>query len=177
MVINISSINTDMNNDKSIPASIVEAGPVSLKPRTIPQEQELSCEEPHQDLTKYPRWEYPQRKDPKWGEVTKEGLVVGRGKTQRVVPPDEVYKLAEIGCTDREISEWFMIKEDTLRYNFADYLTKGRAGMKRRLRSVQLSTALSGNATLLIWLGKNLLGQSDNPGNSDDQQPLPWSDE
>jgi hypothetical protein len=85
--------------------------------------------------------------------------------------------LAEIGCTDREIAEWFMVKEDTLRYNFADYLTKGRAGMKRRLRAVQLSTALAGNATLLIWLGKNLLGQSDNPGSSDDQQPLPWSDD
>ena len=70
-----------------------------------------------------------------------------------------------------------MIKEDTLRYNFADYLTKGRAGMKRRLRSVQLTTALGGNATLLIWLGKQYLGQSDNPGNSDDQQALPWIDE
>ena len=167
-----------MNEHNDIPASrIVKGEAFNLKPVGTQSEQDLVCEEPQQDLTKYPRWEYPQRKDPRWGEITKEGLVVGRGKTQRVVPPDEVYKLAEIGCTDREIAEWFMIKEDTLRYNFADYLTKGRAGMKRRLRAVQLSTALAGNATLLIWLGKNLLGQSDNPGNSDDQQALPWSDE
>jgi hypothetical protein len=149
---------------------IIDSGAITAHPLGQAPVQD----EPHQDLTKYPKWEYPQRKDPKWGEVTKQGLIVGREK--RVVPPDEVYKLAEIGCTDREIAEWFMIKEDTLRYNFADYLTKGRAGMKRRLRSVQLSTALAGNATLLIWLGKNLLGQSDNPGNTDDQQPLPWSD-
>ena len=137
---------------------------------------DLPSEEPVQDLTKVPRWEYKERKDPKWGQVTKDGLVVGRGKTQRVVPPDEVYKLAEMGCTDREIAEWFMIKEDTLRYNFAEYLTKGRAGMKRRLRAVQLTTALAGNATLLIWLGKQYLGQTDSPYNSDNDKILPWND-
>lgn len=140
------------------------------------EEPDLPSEQPEQDLTKYPRWEYKERKDPKWGEVTKQGLIVGRGKTQRVVPPDEVWKLAEVGMTDREIAEWFQIKEDTLRYNFAEYLTKGRAGLKRRLRAVQLSTALSGNATLLIWLGKQYLGQSDSPINSDDDKVLPWAD-
>lgn len=138
---------------------------------------DLPSEAPEQDLTKYPKWEYKARKDPRWGEITKQGLVVGRGATQRVVPPDEVYKLAEIGCTDREIAEWFMIKEDTLRYNFADYLTKGRSGMKRRLRAVQLSTALAGNATLLIWLGKQYLGQTDNPYATVDNDPLPWTDD
>jgi len=142
------------------------------------QEQEfLPSQEPEQDLTKVPKWEYKERKDPKWGIITKDGLVVGRGKTQRVVPPDEVYKLAEIGMTDRDIAEWFMVNEDTLRYNFAEYLTKGRAGLKRRLRAVQLTTALNGNATLLIWLGKNILGQSDNPTSSQDNQPLPWTDD
>lgn len=140
------------------------------------EQPDLPSEEPEQDLTKCPRWEYRERKDPRWGEVTKQGLVVGRGKNQRVVPPDEVWKLAEIGMTDREIADWFQIKEDTLRYNFADYLTKGRAGLKRRLRAVQLSTALSGNATLLIWLGKQYLGQSDQPVNTDDDKILPWTD-
>jgi hypothetical protein len=151
-------------------------GPVSLT-QNIDTSPDLPSEEPHQDLTKVPRWEYKERKDPRWGQVTKDGLIVGRGKTQRVVPPDEVYKLAEIGCTDREIAEWFMIKEDTLRYNFAEYLTKGRAGLKRRLRSVQLSTALAGNATLLIWLGKQYLGQSDTPLDTDDNKALPWDDQ
>ena len=153
--------------------TIIDSGAITARPPQ-PKAQE-SVEEPHQDLTKFPKWEYPQRKDPKWGEVTKQGLIVGREK--RVVPPDEVYKLAELGCTNKEIAEWFMIKEDTLNYNFCDYLTKARAGMKRRLRSVQLQTALAGNATLLIWLGKQYLGQSDNPGNSGDQEALPWNDE
>ena len=150
--------------------TIIDSGAITAH---APGQQPV--DEPHQDLTKYPKWEYPQRKDPKWGEVTKQGLIVGREK--RVVPPDEVYKLAELGCTNKEIAEWFMIKEDTLNYNFCDYLTKARAGMKRRLRSVQLSTALAGNATLLIWLGKQYLGQSDTPANSQDQEALPWNDE
>jgi hypothetical protein len=157
---------------------IVDSGAITAHPPgTDHLEVDLPAEEPHQDLTRYPKWDYPARKDPKWGEVTKQGLVVGRGATKKIVPPDEVYKLAEIGCTDREIAEWFMIKEDTLRYNFADYLTKGRAGLKRRLRAIQLDVALKGNAVMLIWLGKNILGQSDNPGGSSDQQILPWSDE
>lgn len=136
-------------------------------------EPDLPSEEPEQD-PKLPKWEYKARKDPKWGEVTKQGLVVGRGKNQRVVPPDEVWRLAEIGCTDKEIAEWFMIDENTLRYNFSVYMTKGRAALKRRLRAVQISTALQGNATLLIWLGKNYLGQSDNPLAREDNFPLPW---
>lgn len=151
-----------MDNEPNIPAS--------------EDAQDLPSEAPIQDLTKYPKWEYKERKDPRWGEVTRKGLVVGRGNSKQVVPPDEVYKLAEIGCTDREIAEWFMIKEDTLRYNFADYLTKGRAGMKRRLRAVQLSTALAGNATLLIWLGKQYLDQRDQPVNTDIDKILPWTD-
>ena len=125
----------------------------------------------------YPKWEYEERKDPKWGEVTRQGLIIGRGKSQRVVPPDEVYKLATMGCPDREIAEWFGVNEDTLRYNFKSYLTKARAHLKQRLRQAQLRTAIEGNPTMLVWLGKNMLGQSDNPYNDDDNKPLPWVDD
>jgi hypothetical protein len=30
---------------------------------------------------------------------------------------------------------------------------------------------------MLIWLGKNMLNQSDNPIDSDSNQPLPWQDD
>lgn len=141
-----------------------------------PNEQPLPCEPPIQDLDKYPRWEYPERRDPKWGEVTRRGLIVGRGRGQRVVPPDDVYKLATMGCPDREIAEWFDISESTLRYNFSSYLTKARAQLKQRLRQAQLRTAIDGNPTMLVWLGKNILGQTDNPINSEANQPLPWTE-
>lgn len=104
------------------------------------------------------------------GEI--EGLPVGRDK--KVVPPNEVYKLAAIGCKDREIADWFGIAEDTLRYNFKDQLFLGRENLKHDLRRAQIKVALGGNVTMLIWLGKNLLGQSDNPVESEANQPLPW---
>jgi hypothetical protein len=121
-------------------------------------------------------------KSPKTGPKPKElvegtitGLLVGRDK--KVIPPPQVEELASLGCTDRDIANFFGIKEDTLRYNFTDNLIKGREELKVSLRRAQLKLALSGNAVMLIWLGKNLLGQTDNPVNSEEQRPLPWSDE
>lgn len=104
------------------------------------------------------------------------GYEVGRGRRKKVVAPQDVYNLAQIGCTDREIAQWFDINEDTLRYNFADIMQKGREDLKHSLRRAQLKLALSGNAVMLIWLGKQMLGQSDNPGNTDNDKVLPWTD-
>ena len=115
-----------------------------------------------------------RRKTPRTGTKEVEGRIVGRDK--KVIPPEEVYKLAQIGCKDIEIAAWFGIAEDSLRYNFAVELLKGRENLKQSLRRAQLSLALSGNAVMLIFLGKNYLGQSDNPINTEALQPLPWSD-
>jgi hypothetical protein len=107
-------------------------------------------------------------------EVT--GYQVGRGMTKKVVFDEDVYKLAAMGCSNIEIARWFDIDQNTLNYNFNTILAKGREELKHSLRRAQIKLALSGNATMLIWLGKNILGQSDNPFDSDDKQPLPWSD-
>jgi hypothetical protein len=111
----------------------------------------------------------------KWAEKTVKGIVVGRNKV--IVPPEEVEHQASLGCTDREIAAYFDVHENTLRYNFKEYLTKGRHNLKTSLRQAQLRCALEGNATLLIWLGKNLLSQSDSGMASEDKRPLPWTDE
>jgi len=79
-----------------------------------------------------------------------------------------------MGCTMEEMADWFQVNRETLKYNFSDYIAKGREELKRRLRTAQIKTALDGNATLLIWLGKQYLGQQDNPTNNEDNQPLPW---
>ena len=139
-------------------------------------EQDLPSVDPQQD-GELPRWEFKPRRNPKWGTVEREGLIIGRGVTRKVVPPDEVYKLAALGCTIEEICDWFQVNRETLKYNFSDYIEKGRAQLKQRLRTAQLHVALSGNATMLIWLGKNILGQTDTPTNSDNNQPLPWTDD
>ena len=117
------------------------------------------------------------RKNPKMGTLTKEGLVVGRGNTKTVIPPDEVEKLALLHCTNKEIADFFNIAVKTLEYNFADLIQKARMTTKQRLRRAQLEVALKGNVPMLIWLGKNILGQQDQPIDTDNQQPLPWSDD
>lgn len=99
-------------------------------------------------------------------------IIVGRDK--KPVDPKQVYQLASLGCKDTEISDWIGIDGNTLRYNFSVELIKGRENLKQSLRQAQIKLALSGNATMLIWLGKNILGQSDNPIDTDDDKVLPW---
>lgn len=99
------------------------------------------------------------------------------GRDHKPVLSNDVFKLAAIGCKDIEIADWFGINDKTLRYNFSVELLKGRETLKQSLRRKQLDVALSGNPTMLIFLGKNLLGQSDNPGAAQDAPILPWTDE
>jgi hypothetical protein len=103
------------------------------------------------------------------------GLVVGRNKI--VVPPNEVEDLAQIGCTDRDIANWFGIDENTLRYNFSDYLIKGRENLKISLRRAMLKNACANlNAAVQIFLAKNMLGMSDSGMTSDTSKVLPFTD-
>ena len=116
-----------------------------------------------------------KRKTRKTATIEVEGVVVGRDK--KVVPPKDVERLAQMGCKDSEIADWFGVDENTLRYNFSVELLKGKLALNQSLRQAQIRLALSGNATMLIWLGKNLLNQQENPVNSDANAPLPWNED
>ena len=104
------------------------------------------------------------------------GFIVGRD--QIVVPPEEVQDLASLGCTDRDIANWFGIKEDTLRYNFADFLLKGREAVKISLRRAMLKNAcVNGNAIIQIFLAKNMLGMTSDGMTTDNSKVLPFTDD
>lgn len=109
-------------------------------------------------------------------EATYKGIEVGRGENKKIIDPNEVYKLASIGMKNSEIAEWFDIDDSTLSYNFKQEILKGKLNLHQSLRKAQISLALSGNATMLIWLGKNILGQSESPFDTEANQPLPWQD-
>lgn len=81
----------------------------------------------------------------------------------------EFDKLAQMGCTLREVSGWFNCSEDTIeravrrkhKIGFAEYIgQKGSVGAIA-LRRRQMEVAMTGNVAMLIWLGKNRLGQAD----------------
>jgi hypothetical protein len=61
------------------------------------------------------------------------------------------------------MATYFGVKEQTFKDNFRYYVLKGRALTKKRLRQAQYEAALKGNATMLIWLGKQMLNQDDEP--------------
>jgi hypothetical protein len=108
-------------------------------------------------------------------EKTVLGLPVGRDKT--IVPPEEVYKLAALGCKNTEIADWFGVTEDAISRNFAAQLIKGRAAVRISLRRAMLNNACqNNNAAVQIFLSKNMLGMSDNPMDSEENAPLPWND-
>ena len=77
------------------------------------------------------------------------------------INPEQVRKLAGIGCTTAEIGSILGCSDDTLERRFAGALKKGRAKLCMTLRRKQVRIAMGGNVAMLIWLGKQLLGQAD----------------
>jgi len=140
-----------MEDTNQLPTSdtIIDSGDVQLKPRkTGPKPKELV-------------------------EASYMGIPVGRDK--KVIDPEEVEKLAALGCRDNEIANWFGIKEDTLRYNFTENLIKGREELKITLRRAMLNNACKNmSAAVQIFLAKNILGMSDSPVDAEANSPLPW---
>ncbi len=108
----------------------------------------------------------------KYGEKTVVGRIVGRNKT--VIPEEQVAQLSEYHCTNKEMADFFDVPLQTFMDNFRDIITKHRLITKQRLRKKQLEVALSGDKTMLIWMGKQILGQSENPISDESSQVLPW---
>lgn len=73
----------------------------------------------------------------------------------------QVEQLAQIGATNIEIGQILGCSEATIRGRFCEELAKGRANRKTRLRKKQFDVAMQGNCTMLIWLGKQELGQQE----------------
>ena len=77
------------------------------------------------------------------------------------IDTEQVEKLASFGCTNIEIGSFFGCSPDLLEKSYSEYLTKGRDKGKIRLRQLQWKAAEVGSHTMLIWLGKQILNQSD----------------
>ena len=92
---------------------------------------------------------------------TKRKKPVGRPKKYDI-DTDTLFKLAKYNLTNIEIADIYGCDESLLRNNYSEYLTKGRGELKKRLRQAQYEEAVEGrNITMLIWLGKQILGQTE----------------
>ena len=73
----------------------------------------------------------------------------------------QLEELAAVGLTDQEISNLLGITQRQWQVHYPEVITRGRARLRQSLRRAQIKSALSGNASMLIWLGKQYLGQRD----------------
>lgn len=85
---------------------------------------------------------------------------------------EKVIQMIRIQCTAQEICDVLGMSEDTLGRriaerkiedvkNFADLYKKHQGEGKASLRRAQWKAAQNGNPSMLIWLGKQMLGQKD----------------
>ena len=108
---------------------------------------------------------------------------MARPQKEATLTESQIERMASVGCTDEEIASLAGIDERTLKRSFAPLLKKGRNEMRDRLRTAQIRKALGhfyekedkdGNiqiytappdTTMLIWMVKQYLGQSDKTEN------------
>lgn len=83
------------------------------------------------------------------------------GRPPLDIDPQKVQALAGIWCTNEEIAAVLGCSADTIERRFAGELEKGRATAKMSLRRKQWEVAERGSVPMLIFLGKNYLGQKD----------------
>jgi hypothetical protein len=91
-------------------------------------------------------------------------------RPRKAFKPDIVEALAACCCTFEEIAAYIGWHPATVyrrmenpKSAFAQAYERGRANGRATLRRNQYALALKGNATMQIWLGKNILGQTDTP--------------
>jgi hypothetical protein len=102
------------------------------------------------------------------------------GAPRRHIDLDLVRRLAGIGCTLEEIAVGCDVAKDTLFRrgtldpDMANAIDIGRYTGHTTLRRMQWHKAETGDTGMLIWLGKNLLGQRDRFPDEDgtERQPM-----
>lgn len=95
----------------------------------------------------------------------------GPGRPEKPIDWDLVDRLLSYGCTGTQIAARMDIHEDTLYARtikekncfFSEYLASKQKKGETYLLEKQHEVALEGDRTLLVWLGKQRLKQSEDP--------------
>ena len=91
------------------------------------------------------------------------------GRPRKEIDWTEFTKLCQIQCTEEEIASFFDMSIETLNKRckeefdktFLEVYSQKKLGGRASLRRMQWQAAESGNPTMLIWSGKQYLGQTD----------------
>lgn len=100
-------------------------------------------------------------------------------KQQREFDVSEVEKLGMMGASVEELAAWFGSEPSEIQREMEDQngafrkaYEKGYGKLKISLRRQQIETARKGNVSMLIWLGKQLLEQSDKREPATTEEPI-----
>lgn len=90
----------------------------------------------------------------------------GAGRKPIEIDPIELEKLCVLHSTNEEIAAWFgcsvrTIEKYSKQPEIAGVMRRGRAKGQISVRRAQMRLLEAGNATMGVWLGKQLLGQRD----------------
>lgn len=100
-----------------------------------------------------------------------------KGRPKKEVDVAVLKKLCEIQCTKAEMAYILGVSTDTLNRNYSDVINVGKTLGKVTLRRAQWRNAIDkNNVTMQIWLGKNVLNQTDLTLDDEADTILPWSD-
>jgi hypothetical protein len=80
----------------------------------------------------------------------------------------QIEELIGLGASEEEIADLMGISETEFRQRFRQLASKAKAHRSISLRRAQLQSAMDGDVRSLIFLGKQYLGQSNNPKNSEE---------
>ena len=91
------------------------------------------------------------------------------GRPRKEIDQNQFERLCALHCTVSELSDWFGATDKTLNAwckrtygkSFSVVFKEKKSGGNISLRRKQMEVALSGNVSMLIFLGKNYLGQTD----------------
>ncbi len=91
------------------------------------------------------------------------------GRPQKEINWDTFEQLCKIQCTQSEIASVLCLNVDTVhdravkhyKMPYSEIFKRFSEDGKSSLRRAQFKAALGGNVTMLIWLGKIVLGQRD----------------
>ena len=104
------------------------------------------------------------------------------GRPKKAIDFEQLQKLCGIFCTQEECASVLKVHVETIDRNckdagftggFSEYYKIHSAAGKASLRRMQFKSAMGGNTSMLIWLGKQYLRQTDQGGESATDQPLP----
>jgi len=93
----------------------------------------------------------------------------GPGRPKINIDFEDLDQLLALQCTLEEVAFFFNVSPDTIqrrvrnikKMTFSQYFKLKSAGGQTSLRRQQFAEALNGSVPMLIWLGKQYLGQKD----------------